>query len=92
MNIELKFDYHSCVVYIPDGYIQDVYELQKDFLEWIEDQPTCIIKTPENLLVLSYDEKDFIKYLNDVVLKDSNEKAYFLTKKACITKKKTLNF
>ncbi len=76
MNIKLEFEYHSCVVFIPDGFIISLDDMQMTFLEWVSEQLDCIIKDADNLLALSYDENDFIKYANDVLLKDSKEKAY----------------
>lgn len=79
MNIELKFDYHSCVLFIPDDVSVNIDNVQRDFLEWVFEQPDCIIKGSNNIFALSYDENDFIKYVNGVLLKDSKEKAYKIT-------------
>ena len=80
MNIELKFDYYSCVIYIPDNYIYDVESLQKSFFEWMQQQPECIIDTPNMQKGFSYNEDDFLKYVNNVILKNEREKAYFVSK------------
>ncbi len=78
MNIELRFDYYSQIIFIPDEYIKNFDTLQVSFLEWVKEQPDCIIKGPDSSLALSYDENDFVKYVNDVLLKDSREKSYLL--------------
>ena len=77
MNIELKFDYDSHMVYIPDGYVNDVNSLQSSFLDWVQQQPECLVYAPNKRIGLSYNQYDFLRYLNSVVLKDSKEKAYF---------------
>ena len=69
MIIELRFDYGSSFASVPDGYITNGKELQKSFHAWVEDQP-------ENI----YSDEDIIKYLNSVLLCDSKEKAYLITK------------
>lgn len=79
MNIELKFDYYSRTIHIPDGYIHDLKQLQISFLEWMQHQPECIVNTPNNRFGYSYNEDDFLKYVNSVILRNSNEKAYFLS-------------
>ena len=76
LKIELKFDYYSKVAYIPDGYIRSVVKLQMNFFRWVYQQPECMIRDSANRLVCSCNEMDFIRYMNDVVLKDSLDKAY----------------
>lgn len=78
MNIELKFDYYSKIVFIPDGYVSSIEKLKLSFLDWVERNPDCILIDPNRSIVLSYNENDFILFLNTEVLKNSNEKAYFL--------------
>lgn len=78
MNIELKFDYYSKIVFIPDGYVSSIEKLKLSFLDWVERNPNCILIDPNRSIVLSYNENDFILFLNTEVLKNSNEKAYFL--------------
>lgn len=78
MNIELKFDYYSKIVFIPDGYVSSIEKLKLSFLNWVERNPNCILIDSNHSIVLSYNENDFILFLNTVVLKNSNEKAYFL--------------
>ncbi len=83
MNIELKFDYYSKIVFIPDGYVSSIEKLKLSFLDWVERNPNCILIDPNRSIVLSYNENDFILFLNTEVLKNSNEKAYFLKENKC---------
>lgn len=92
MSIKIEFDYHSVIVFIPDGYIDNVCKLQEKFLEWVEEQPNCIIKDSSGVIVLAYDEKDFLKYINEVVLQNTNEKAYFVQNKKQIKVNRTIKF
>lgn len=80
MNIELKFDYYSRMIYIPDGHVYDMKILQSSFLEWMQQQPECIVSAPNMQLGFSYNEEDFLRFINSVVLKNSKEKAYFISK------------
>lgn len=74
MNIKLKFDFYTKIIYIPDGYIDNLHKLQLEFLDWVSRQSECLTDS----CGLSYDAEDFLKYVNDVVLENSREKAYFL--------------
>ena len=80
MNIVLKFDYYSPMVYVPDGYIKDISELQAHFFEWLHDKSEYFAQDKSGNLAFSYDENAVLKYINDVVLEHSNEKAYFISK------------
>ena len=80
MVIELRFDYASSFVAVPDGYITSGKELQKSFLAWVEDQPENIVITKDGRAAVGYSDEDIIKYLNSVLLRDSKEKAYLITK------------
>ena len=80
MNIELKFDYYSRFLYVPEGFVYDINELQNSFFDWMEHRPECIVKTPDKHLGFSYDEEDFLRYVNSEILKNSKEKAYFIPK------------
>lgn len=79
MRIELAFDYYSRIIYVPDGYIKDFKQLQNSFLEWIQQQPDNIVKAPDNRWGYSYNEDDFVRYINIEVLGDSKEKAYVVS-------------
>lgn len=78
MNIKLRFDCYLCEIYIPDGYIFDLEKLKKTFLDWMELQPECIVNFSANRGGYCFNEKHFLKYVNDIILKGSREKAYFL--------------
>ena len=80
MVIELRFDYASSFVAVPDGYITSGKELQKSFLAWVEDQPENIIITKDGRAAVGYSDEDIIKYLNSVLLCDSREKAFLIPK------------
>lgn len=80
MNLLLKFDYYSCVIYIPDGYVANLSKLQLDFFEWLYDRPECIKKNHRGNVGVSYNQEDFLDYLNNVVLSNSREKAYMIPK------------
>ena len=75
MNIELKFDYYSKIMYIPDGYIKDLKEVHLNFFEWLLDQTKCYT---EDNLELCYNEQDFVRYINQEILNESKEKAYIV--------------
>ena len=79
MNIVLKFDYYSRTIYIPDGYIFDVKKMQVQFFEWLYDQPDCFIQDKNGNLSVSYNEDSVVKYINNVILCDSKEKAYYIS-------------
>ena len=80
MVIELRFDYASSFVAVPDGYITSGKELQKSFLAWVEDQPENIVITKDGRAAVSYGDEDIMKYLNSVLLCDSREKAFLIPK------------
>ena len=77
MKVILKFDYHSDIIYIPDGYIKNLNEVYMKFFDWLAEQPECLINK-DGICGLSYDENDFLKYINDEVLEGIGEKAYFV--------------
>lgn len=78
MNVELRFDYYSRNLYIPDGYIYDLKKIQEDFFDWLQEQSGCIIRLRKKGYAYSYNENDFERFINEVILKDSQEKAYFV--------------
>lgn len=78
MDIILKFDYYSRTLYIPDGYIEHLNKIYEQFFEWLFEQPECLVELPKNL-GLRYDENDFLRYINEVILLNSNEKAYLVS-------------
>lgn len=78
MCIELIFDCRSFLIFVPDGYIVRLKDIQEDFLEWMQQQQECIANANDRQEGYSYNEKNFLKYINSVVLKESKEKAYFI--------------
>ncbi len=78
MNIKLRFDCYSCDIYIPDGYIFDLEKLKKSFLDWMELQPECIVDFSDGRSGYYFNEKHFVKFVNDIILKRSREKAYLI--------------
>lgn len=80
MNIKVEFDYHYKIIYVPNGYIENVTKLQKMFLEWVVEQPECVVNDPSDAIALNYNENDFLKFINDVILQKTNEKAYYVQK------------
>lgn len=81
MKILLKFDLDSHMIYVPDGYIQDIEETQNDFANWLYTQKENWIKSPGGQLALRYNRNDFLRYVNEVILANSEEKAYFVNDK-----------
>lgn len=90
MVIELKFDYYSRFVYIPDGYVYDLKNLELSFLDWMQDKPECIVHDSDNVLKFSFDENDFVEYVNMVVLNSCMEKAYFVDLNKKFPRKKNI--
>ena len=80
MIIELRFDFGSSFVSVPDGYITNGKELQESFLSWVEDQPENIVITKGGRAAVSYSDEDISKYINSVLLCDSREKACLIPK------------
>lgn len=76
MYIKLCFDVHDRIVYVPDGYIVDLKKLQNDFLDWIHNNPDCIVTIGKHS-GYRYAEDEFLTYINLFVL-NGNEKAYFI--------------
>lgn len=77
MNIIIKFDFDEHGVYIPDGYIQNIEEFQRDFILWMEDQKQCIVCNNERLNY-SFNVETVLDYINNVILSDSRERAYII--------------
>jgi len=77
MFIRFDFDHEQSHVFIPDGVIADLEMLKTHFLDWAFDQSQCIGES-NGKLYLSFDETDFVEYLNEVWLSDYTETAYLL--------------
>ncbi len=78
MIIRLKFDYTSSLIYIPDGFVLDTKLLQMNFLKWVEDQPECILPDKTGACGISYSSDDFLRYVNEELLCETSEKAYYI--------------
>ena len=78
MKIQLIFDIAKYMIYVPDGYIIDTKQLQMDFFEWCETQEDAFLITPGNIFSWCYSKELFLRYINEVVLSESREKAYFI--------------
>lgn len=76
MKIILKFDYYSRCIYVPDGYVKDSLALQKEFFLWLYDRPENYAVSSRNVFSLSYNENDFVQFINETLLCNSNERAY----------------
>lgn len=74
MYIKLIFDYDVCVIYVPDGYIDNKSTLQSDFYKWI----SCRSECANNRNGLIFDSDCFLKFVNSEILVNSNEKAYYV--------------
>ena len=78
MNIVLKFDHTADTVFVPDGYISDVEELRLRFFDWLYDNPQYMTFDKKGHAAYAYDAAAFLAYINQVVLRASKEKAYFV--------------
>ena len=78
MKIHLIFDVAKYMIYVPDGYIIDTKQLQMDFFEWCETQEEAFSIAPGKRFGWSYSKELFLRYINEVVLSESREKAYFI--------------
>ena len=78
MKIQLIFDFAKYMLYVPDGYIIDTKKLQMDFFDWCETQEDAFSIAPGKRFGWCYSNELFLRYINDVVLSESREKAYFI--------------
>lgn len=82
MNIILRFDYYSKMIYIPDGYINNLNKIYLEFFEWLSEQTECCV-SEKKTYGLSYDESHFLKYINEELLGECSEKAYVVKNVNC---------
>lgn len=92
MIIKIKFDYHFAIVVIPDKSLSNVNGLQESFLEWVEEQPDCVIERSHGKLALSYNEFDVLRFVNEKLLVNSNEKAYLIKNSKRVKIDRTITF
>ena len=71
MTIKLDIDFSEKIIGLPDGYVRNLKTLRLDFFDWIYDQDEYITEFGG----YEYDENAFVRFLNEVVLADSIEKA-----------------
>lgn len=76
--MKIEFDIDSYVVVIPDGYIQNIYEIQDSFYSWACTQRRNQVYRHGKFCALCYNGEDFLRYLNEVILADSDKKAHFI--------------
>lgn len=81
MYIKLCFDYHEKFLWIPDGYINDLSQIQSEFFEWLYMDGSDVTTDKSGHIALAYDENTFLKFVNDTILKNSSEKAYITNRK-----------
>ena len=79
MIVKLQFCYEqdSRLAYIPNEYSSMLTQIfvDKNFFEWMKKFPSLYISEKGGF---TYDVNDFLTYLNEEILKDSGDKAYFL--------------
>lgn len=93
MKLIVKFDIDELGVFIPDGYIHNVNTLKDDFLQWCYNQPDAILVAKPNVPAFSISKEKFIQYLNEILLMDSTERAYYIDVRDIQSKrKKTIKF
>lgn len=80
MILQLVFDASISYVYMPDGFISDLKLLEENFLDWVQAQPSCIVKVSNRYVGFSFSESDFLKYLNTMIFDNCNEKAFMLNR------------
>lgn len=81
MNVLLEFDYSYHLIYIPDGYVLDIRKVQLDFFKWLYRQEKNMLASNTGQMGCAYSADDFLEYINNVVLKDTRECAYFIANK-----------
>lgn len=89
MIIKLKFDCYCQDVFIPDGYVTNLDELQMSFVEWMQSQPECIVRLKEKQWGYYFDEHTFLRYINQEMLNNCKEKAYLIS--SSLSKNKKVN-
>ena len=78
MKIRLIFDVSEYMLYVPDGYLIDTKQTQMDFFEWCETQEDAFGNAPGKRFGWCYSKELFLRYINEIVLGESREKAYFI--------------
>lgn len=78
MNVLLKFDYESHLLHIPDGYVSSLQTIYENFFPWLYNQEKNMVETSDGGIGCAYNASDFLEYVNNIVLANHNERAYFL--------------
>ena len=81
-NILLCWFYDADLVIVPDFVADDLLTYQKKFLKWIEKKSNNHGYWTRKFgkLILAYDGEAFVKWLNEYIIENENEKAE-ITKK-----------
>lgn len=93
MKIKVIFDCDSFVIFVPDGYVTNFKTLRDDFIQWAQSRPESICSPPNGKSGYCYTEELFLKYINSVILQESQEIAYLVNQNsASISKHNTITF
>ena len=86
MKIVLRIASVSQILYVPDGFIENIHNTQEDFFDWLDEQPENWVESPKGRLALRYTFDDFLRFVNEAVLENCSERAYFVTDKETAVK------
>ena len=79
MIIKVLFGGKTRFVSIPKGCLDNTDDIKKGFLEWIYNNPKKYLKKAhKGHYGYCFSEKDFLLYVNDVLLINHYEKALFV--------------
>jgi len=92
MQIVINFDVEKCAIFIPDGYVHNTNQLQLDFIDWCHNQPESVTIAPGEILAYRYTKELFLRYINEELIIDSSEIAYFIDIHRVNPKHRTLSF
>lgn len=74
----LNFYFYRQLITVPDYVEANARQLQKDFFKWLENKNNhhgYWEKSEDGDLVLNYEGSAFVKWLNENILSESDEKA-----------------
>lgn len=72
-KVKVQRTYDIDIIYVPDFIQDDIIRYQDNFLMWVDNT-----SFDENLDGTVFGTDDFIRYLNEEVLKNQAEKAYII--------------
>lgn len=85
MNVALKFTYQTDIISVPNEISGKINKIQQSFDKWLYDKDNdhgnWIIKNGRKIAV-SFNTETFVEYLNNIYLKNSNEKVFIVKEKA----------